>query len=76
MTYEQANLLKFYIIYANGYHIYYKHYDDRYFARFPIYQDEDGDEADQQGEPQNGSKSYDLLFLLSLHLVVLRTCFL
>ena len=23
-----------------------KHYDDRYFARFPIYQDEDGDEAD------------------------------
>ena len=23
-----------------------KHYDDRYFLRFPIYQDEDGDEAD------------------------------
>ena len=23
-----------------------KHYDDRYFSRFPIYQDEDGDEAD------------------------------
>ncbi|MBO5067039.1 MAG: sigma-70 family RNA polymerase sigma factor [Clostridia bacterium] len=23
-----------------------KHYDDRYFARFPIYHDEDGDEAD------------------------------
>ena len=23
-----------------------KHYDDRYFARFPIYQDEYGDEAD------------------------------
>lgn len=23
-----------------------KHYDDRYFARFPIYQDEDGDEVD------------------------------
>ena len=23
-----------------------KHYDDRYFARFPIYQDEDGDETD------------------------------
>ena len=34
-----------------------KHYDDRYFARFPIYQDEDGDEADSM-EYQADTESF------------------
>ena len=34
-----------------------KHYDDRFFARFSLYQDEDGDEADPM-EHQADTESF------------------
>ena len=44
ITVEQWKEL--YLFNKRLYRSYLKHYDDRYFARFPIYQDEYGDEAD------------------------------